>query len=98
MTRIEVDHLNVRDAFNALGVPGASTGLGYNAAGVSYHWEMTKNRDGSVVVEIAGRFFVGASLTEVARRADLPVCGFVSRLVQAETGNDALELIARVGE
>lgn len=90
--RKEIDHLNTRDAFNALGVAGTCTGLGYNSGAVSYHWEISKNLDGSVVVTVEGTLVLEADLDAVKAAVTLPVCRLVSNLVQDHTGNCAVTL------
>jgi len=92
MKRTEIDHLTTIAAFNALGAAGTAIGLGYNAGGVSYDWTMRKLRGGSVEIVIAGELTLTASLHDVTRAARLPVCAFVSSVVQKRTGNCAVTL------
>lgn len=97
-TRTEIDHLNTLDAFNALGTAGSVVGLGYNSGGVSYYWEAVKVRNGSVIINVEGRFTVRASLKDVTKHRNLPVCAFVSQLVQRKTGNCADTLCKLLGQ
>jgi hypothetical protein len=98
MKRIEIDHLNTRDAFNALGPAGSAVGLGYNAGGVSYCWEMSKRADGFVTFMLDGTTTaVGCSLHTIAKWVDEPVTALVAYLVAELTGNDALALCDRIG-
>lgn len=97
VNRIEIDHLRTREAFNALGVAGSAVGVGYKSGGVSYHWEIHKKRNGTLVIVVEGSLKVEAPLSLVGKLADLPIDSLVSLLVQSHTGNCAVTLCKLIG-